>query len=256
MTLTSGAFSSTTKILISLVAVASFLTSSTCHAFSSPNPPAFSSSNMATNEPRDGQFDVTSYMTGARPAGTEKFVMQQTMLRIKNPQKSLDFYCNVLGFKLVMYREFPQWGFTVYFVAPVDSVNIPEDKDAQWTYCMNLPGCIELTWNHGSETEDGAVYNTGNSDATGSTNNEKVRGGFGHLGITVPDVYEACERFKEMGCEFQKSPNSGGMKGLAFVKDPDGYLVEILPQGPMISKSVDCMGVAAEGGEGYKDNSK
>ena len=72
----------------------------------------------------------------------------------------------------------------------------------------------------------------------------------------MPDVYEACERFQRMGCEFTKTPNSGGMKGLAFVKDPDGYLVEILPQGPMITKPLDCAGVAVDGGEGYKDNSK
>lgn len=47
-----------------------------------------------------------------------------------------------------------------------------------------------------------------------------------------------------------------GMKGLAFVKDPDGYLIEILPQGPMITKPVDCDGVPVDGGDGYKDNSK
>jgi lactoylglutathione lyase len=46
------------------------------------------------------------------------------------------------------------------------------------------------------------------------------------------------------------------MKGLAFVKDPDGYLIEILPQGPMAAQPVDHAGVAAEGGEGYKDNAK
>ena len=46
------------------------------------------------------------------------------------------------------------------------------------------------------------------------------------------------------------------MKGLAFVKDPDGYLVEVLPQGKMITKPVDCDGVAVDGGAGYKDNSK
>jgi hypothetical protein len=66
----------------------------------------------------------------------------------------------------------------------------------------------------------------------------------------------ACERFKALGCEFTKSPNSGGMKGLAFIKDPDGYLVEVLPQGPMITKPVDCNGVTVDGGPGYKDNSK
>lgn len=186
--------------------------------------------------------------------------MQQTMMRVKDPIKSLEFYCDVLGFKLVMYREFPQWGFNVYFVAPVDSVNIPpvvgDDRTEQWRYCMNLPGCLELTYNYGTEQQEGLVYNTGNADTTGTTNGEKIKGGFGHIGITVPDVYDACERFKGMGCTFHKTPNSGGMKGLAFLKDPDGYLVEILPQGPMISKPFDCDGIPADGGDGYKDNSK
>merc|ERR1719343_578259 len=204
--------------------------------------------------------DVSRFMSGDRPEGTKDYIMQQTMIRVKDPMKSLEFYCDVLGFKLVMYREFPQWGFNVYFVAPVDSATFPEgftdDKEAQWNFCMNLPGCIELTYNYGSEKEDGLVYNTGNADKTGVSNGESVKGGFGHIGITVPDVYEACERFKKLGCEFKKTPNAGGMKGLAFVKDPDGYLVEILPQGPMISKPVDCDGVAADGGDGYKDNSK
>ena len=58
-----------------------------------------------------------------------------------------------------------------------------------------------------------------------------------------------------MGCEFTKTPNSGGMKGLAFVKDPDGYLVEILPQGEMITKEVDHAGVRADGGSAYVDKS-
>ena len=46
------------------------------------------------------------------------------------------------------------------------------------------------------------------------------------------------------------------MKGLAFVRDPDGYLIEVLPQGPMITKPTDCAGVALDGGGGYKDNAK
>ena len=113
-----------------------------------------------------------------------------------------------------MYREFPQWEFNVYFVAPIDPALIPGTPEEQWAVCMNTPGCVELTWNYGSETEEGRVYNTGNSDATGSSDGEKVRGGFGHLGITVPDVYEACQRFQDLGCEFSKTPNGGGMKGL------------------------------------------
>jgi lactoylglutathione lyase len=48
----------------------------------------------------------------------------------------------------------------------------------------------------------------------------------------VPDVYAACERFEELGVPFVKRPDDGKMKGLAFVKDPDGYWIEILsPQG-------------------------
>ena len=134
------------------------------------------------------------------------------MMRVKDPKASLEFYCNVLGFNLVMHREFPQWQFNVYFVAPVDPATIPTNPDERFAFCMRTPGCIELTWNYGSEKEEGAVYNTGNGDATGTQDGQKVRGGFGHLGITVPDVYDACARFADLGCEFTKTPNSGGMK--------------------------------------------
>ena len=200
--------------------------------------------------------DVNKYFTQPRSGATKDYVMQQTMIRVKDPIKSLDFYCGVLGFNLIMHREFPQWGFNVYFVAQMDPAAIPTDEDARWSLCMNTPGCIEITYNYGSESADGPVYNTGNSDSTGSEDGKPVKGGFGHLGITVPDVYEACERFQDMGCEFTKTPNSGGMKGLAFVKDPDGYLIEILPLGKMITKPIDCAGVSADGGGGYVDKSK
>jgi len=201
-------------------------------------------------------FDPSAYINAPQPKETENFVMQQTMVRVKDPAASLKFYCEVLGFKLIMYRDFPQWGFSVYFVAHSLSSPVPDDEDARWAMCMNTPGCVELTHNHGSEAKGGLVYNTGNADATGSADGSPVEGGFGHLGITVPDVYAACARFKNMGAELKKSPNAGGMKGLAFVKDPDGYLIEVLPQGPMVTQPVDCCGVAVDGGEGYKDNAR
>ena len=52
-----------------------------------------------------------------QPAETKDYCMQQTMVRVKDPAVSMKFYCEVLGFKLLMYRDFPQWGFSVYFVA-------------------------------------------------------------------------------------------------------------------------------------------
>merc|ERR1740117_2429115 len=119
------------------------------------------------------------------------------MIRVKDPKASLDFYVRKLGFHLVMHRDFPQWEFSVYFVAYCQKEMIPTSQDDRWSFCMNCPACIELTWNYGSEKEDGLVYNTGNADTTGSES-KKVRGGFGHLGITVPDVYAACARFKEL----------------------------------------------------------
>merc|ERR1712232_599001 len=189
---------------------------------------------------------------------------QQTMIRVKEPQRSLDFYCKCLGMRLISRGEFPQWGFSVYFVGYVNEAQTgpmptayatDEEIGARFAYSMKVPGCIELTWNHGSEKESAdRIYNTGNGDDVGTQDGKAVKGGFGHIGITVPDVYAACARFHKAVYEFKKSPNSGGMKGLAFVKDPDGYSMEVLPYGkafPFPTKDVDCEGVALDAGGGY-----
>ena len=133
-------------------------------------------------------FNPDKYFTMERPVETRDYIMQQTMIRVKDPEVSLKFYCEVLGFNLVMYRDFPQYEFTVFFVAQVSPALIPKDPEEQWRFCMQTPGCIELTHNYGTETAPGRVYNTGNSDMTGSQDGQKVKGGFGHIGITVPDV--------------------------------------------------------------------
>ena len=165
------------------------------------------------------------------------YIMQQTCYRIKDPEKSLKFYCDVLGMKLIYKADFAKWGFSNYFVGYCDESKIPGDQAERRKFVLNVPGCLELTWNHGTE-EDPAprVYNTGNADTVGSKDGNKVKGGFGHIGITVSDVYATCQRFHDHGVEFHKSPNQGGMKGLAFIKDPDGYLVEVLPKGDFVKK--------------------
>jgi lactoylglutathione lyase len=234
----------------------------------------------------DGMFDVSSYLTTAKDGSTKEFCMQQTMIRIKEPKRSLDFYCNTLGMHLLHYSHFPKWKFSVYFVACCDPSTIPTDEKEKFEFCLKTPGCIELTHNHGSEKEEGdQVYNTGNGDSKGTKDGQSVQGGFGHIGITLPDVYAACERFKKLGVKIKKSPNSGGMKGLAFIfvsrfcspkpnkgiyplthhsfirfapqQDPDGYLIEILPKKqPFPTQEIDCNGVSLTNGGGYQDNSK
>ena len=64
---------------------------------------------------------------------------------------------------------------------------------------------------------------------------------FGHLAFSVPDIYAACKKFEENGVEFVKKPDDGSMKGLAFIKDPDGYWIEIV-QSKKVANIVKEMG--------------
>ncbi len=155
-----------------------------------------------------------------RKAETSGFVMNQTMLRIRDPKITLPFYENILGMTQMGVFHFETMKFSLYFLGYLgEGQNIPDDPSERAKWVFGLPALIELTHNWGTEQDpDFNGYHDGNQDPKG----------FGHIGISVPDVYQACERFDKLGVEFVKRPDDGAMKGLAFIKDPDGYWIEIL----------------------------
>ena len=156
-------------------------------------------------------------MSGQPETPTKGFVLNQTMLRIKDPERSLQFYTEVLGMTLLDRFDFQEMGFSLFFLG-YPSETVPEDPKARARWIFDQPALLELTHNHGTETEAKALYHHGNSEPRG----------FGHIGISVPDVYAACHRFESLNVPFVKRPDDGQMKGLAFVQDPDGYWIEIL----------------------------
>ncbi len=161
-------------------------------------------------------------MSGRSP--TAGFVMNQTMLRVRDPEIAVNFYRDVLGMTLLDRYDFEAMKFTLYFMGYLGAdETIPEDAGARAQWVFERPALVELTHNWGTESDaEFKGYHDGNAQPQG----------FGHIGISVPDVYVACERFEQLGIEFVKRPDDGKMKGLAFIKDPDGYWIEILsPQG-------------------------
>ncbi|XP_035473216.1 lactoylglutathione lyase [Scophthalmus maximus] len=156
---------------------------------------------------------------------TKDYMMQQTMLRVKDPARSLDFYTRVLGLTLLQKIDFPSMRFTLYFLGYEDKCDIPGDVRERTAWTFSRRATIELTHNWGSESNKTLSYHNGNN---------KPRG-FGHIGISVPDVSAACTFFEEQGATFVKKPKSGKMKDLAFIQDPDGYWIEILSCNNMVS---------------------
>ena len=136
--------------------------------------------------------------------------LNHTMLRVRDPEASLSFYRDHLGMELVGRRDFPEAAFSLYFLSfPGTSTD---------------EGVLELTHNHGTESDPAfRPYHNGNSDPRG----------FGHICITVDDLDRAVAGFDAAGWNVIKRPESGAMRGLAFVEDPDGYWVEVVEHGRM-----------------------
>ena len=119
-----------------------------------------------------------------------------TMLRVGNLDKSLEFYCDVLGMKLLRRKDYPTGEFTLAFVGYGDETD---------------NAVIELTYNWGVEK-----YELGT--------------GYGHIALGVDDIYSTCEAIGTRGGKVvrQPGPMKHGSTVIAFVEDPDGYKVELI----------------------------
>lgn len=119
-----------------------------------------------------------------------------TMLRVGNLEKSLAFYTQVLGMKLLRRKDYPDGRFTLAFVGYQDEAN---------------GTVLELTHNW-----DTASYNLGE--------------GYGHIAIEVEDAYQACESAKKLGGKVTREagPMKHGTTVIAFIEDPDGYKIEFI----------------------------
>jgi lactoylglutathione lyase len=158
----------------------------------------------------------------APDAETQKYVFNHTMLRVKDPKASLDFYTRVLGMKLIRKLDFADWKFSLFFLAYVpEGTTVPADGEANAKYTFGREAVLELTHNWGTETLETTPYHSGNTEPRG----------FGHICVSVPDIQMACARFEKLGVNFQKRLGEGGMKNIAFIKDPDNYWIEIVQAG-------------------------
>ncbi len=119
-----------------------------------------------------------------------------TMLRVGDLDRSLQFYCDVLGMTLLRRKDYPGGKFTLAFVGYGD--------ESDHTV-------IELTHNWGVESYD-------------------LGEGYGHIALGVDDIYQTCEAIKAKGGQVVREPGpmKHGSTVIAFVTDPDGYKVELI----------------------------
>lgn len=122
-----------------------------------------------------------------------------TMLRVNNLEESLQFYCDLLGMKLLRQKDYPGGEFTLAFVGYGD--------EADHTV-------LELTYNWGT-----TQYTLGDA--------------YGHIAIGVDDIYATCEAIRAKGGKISREPGpmKHGSTVIAFVEDPNGYKVELIQLG-------------------------
>jgi lactoylglutathione lyase len=119
-----------------------------------------------------------------------------TMVRVGDLERSLDFYSNVLGMKILRRKDYPDGRFTLAFVGYGD-----ESSNA----------VIELTHNWDTKAYD-------------------IGSGYGHIALGMENIYTACEAIREKGGKITREPGpmKHGTTEIAFVEDPDGYKIELI----------------------------
>lgn len=132
-----------------------------------------------------------------------------TMVRIRDIDESLDFFCNKLGMREVRRMENDKGRFTLIFLAANDDEGAAKDTQAP---------LLELTYNW--PDENGKV-----EDYTGGRN-------FGHLAYRVDDIYATCATLQKNGVVINRPPRDGYM---AFIKSPDGISIELLQKGDALA---------------------
>ncbi|KAH7906819.1 Glyoxalase/Bleomycin resistance protein/Dihydroxybiphenyl dioxygenase [Hygrophoropsis aurantiaca] len=165
------------------------------------------------------QLHTTSIARMPRTAETASFKFNHTMFRIKDPKVSLPFYTEILGMDII--SESNMGDFTLYFLGFDHDGIMQLSGEERSKARFNREGILELTHNHGTESDASFQgYSSGNSDPGR---------GFGHIAITVDNIEQACERLEKLGVPFKKRLTDGKMKHIAFILDPDGYWIEIVP---------------------------
>ncbi|KAI8851491.1 glyoxalase I [Chytridium lagenaria] len=154
-----------------------------------------------------------------------KPVFNHTMIRVKDPVKSREFYEGVLGMKHIVQFDFAAAKFTLHFFGYDVPEHILQDStsvEEKRNYVFSVPGVLELTHNWGTESDpEFQGYASGNSEPGK---------GFGHIGISVDDVEGFCAYLEAKSVPFKKRLSDGSMNNIAFALDPDSYWVEVLPK--------------------------
>ncbi|MGM0914727.1 MAG: lactoylglutathione lyase [Pseudomonadota bacterium] len=150
---------------------------------------------------------------------SQGFRLNHTMLRVKDPEKALAFYSRVFGMSVVRRLDFEEMQFSLYFLARLEQGDdVPEDAGQRTVWTFSQKGLLELTHNWGTEDQADFAYHDGNAEPQG----------FGHICFSVPDLAAAEAWFDANDVEFVKRADQGKMKDVVFVKDADGYWIEVV----------------------------